>query len=193
MFIDIAPEKLSTTIGKIYDSAVDPALWPDALESACGLIGATLGTIAIYDFRQISARWGSQWGADPLWMKLYTEKYAAMMPFWPAMPLEEAGDITDTRRLCEKIGISTEEFRQSRFFLEWAKPAGYHDVINCTIMRSGNQLGALHMHTPPTRDLSGTREWAVAELLSPHLRRAVAVGDLLDMKSIAAAAFEATL
>ena len=45
MAIDIDPQDLSDVIGKIYDSAVDPALWPDALESMCGLIGATLGYI----------------------------------------------------------------------------------------------------------------------------------------------------
>lgn len=193
MLIDISAERLSAVIGKIYDSAVDPALWPDALESACGLVGATMGSVAIFDFRQIAARWGAQWGGDLAWTKLYQEKYAAMMPFWPAMHREEVGDISDTRRLCDKIGISTEEFRQSRFFLEWAKPAGYHDVLACTIMRSGSQIGAFQMHTPPTRDLVGPRELAIAELLSPHVRHAVAIGDLLDMRSIISTAFESTL
>lgn len=193
MLIDIAPEKLSAVIGKIYDSAVDPALWPDALEAACGLIGATMGSVTIFDLRHISARWGAQWGGDLAWAKLYEEKYAAMMPFWPVLHRVEVGDIADTRKMCDQIGISTEEFRQSRFFREWAKPAGYHDVVACTIMRSGSQMGAFQMHTPPTRELIGPKDMVIAELLTPHVRRAVAIGDLLDMKSIVSTAFESTL
>lgn len=193
MLVDISIERLSAVIGKVYDCTIDPALWPDALESACGLIGATMGSVAIFDFQQIVARWSAQWGGDLAWTQLYQEKYAAMMPFWPAMRREEVGDISDTRRLCEKIGISTEEFRESRFFQEWAKPAGYHDVIACTIMRSGSQIGAFQMHTPPTRDLVGPRELAIAEFLTPHVRRAVIIGNLLDMRSIISTAFESTL
>ncbi|WP_291850469.1 LuxR C-terminal-related transcriptional regulator [Bradyrhizobium sp.] len=193
MIADITSDRLSAVIGKIYDSAVDPALWPDAIESACGLVGATMGSISIFDYRQMSMRWAAQWGGDPAWTKLFEEKYAALMPFWPAMQREEVGDISDTRRLCDKTGISTEEFCQSRFFLEWAKPAGYQDAINGTIMRSGSQMGAFHLYIPPTRDLVGPRDLAIAELLVPHIRRAVAIGDLLDIKSIVATAFETTL
>jgi DNA-binding CsgD family transcriptional regulator/PAS domain-containing protein len=191
--IDIDPEKLASVIGKIYDSAVDPALWPGALEAACGLIGATLGSIGIYDFQRKSVSWASQWGGDPYWMELYAQKYAPMMPFWQTMNLYEVGEITNTRGLVERLGSSEEEFLQSRFFKEWAKPAGYRDVAACTIMRSEHQLGAFQMHTPPTRDLVGPKEMAIAALLIPHVRRAVTISDLLNMRSIATAAFESTL
>src|SRR5712671_3100655 len=104
MPIDIAAERLSTVIGKIYDSAVDPMLWPDALEAMCGLIGATQSSVSIYDFQQKSVRWASQWGGDPHWIKLYAEKYAPMMPFWQIMNLFEVGDTANTRSLVKRIG-----------------------------------------------------------------------------------------
>lgn len=49
MRTEVSPDQLSAAIGKIYDSAVEPALWPDALEACCGLIGATFGGIDLYD------------------------------------------------------------------------------------------------------------------------------------------------
>jgi hypothetical protein len=99
MQVDIDPEQLSDVIGKIYDSAIDPALWPLALEGSCRLIGATLGTVGIYDCHQKSISWGIQWGGDPYWIKLLEEKYSAIMPFWPIMHLHELGEVGNTRSL----------------------------------------------------------------------------------------------
>ncbi|WP_291850467.1 helix-turn-helix transcriptional regulator [Bradyrhizobium sp.] len=193
MSIDIAPDKLSDVIGKIYDSAVDPALWPLALEGACGLIGATHSYIGIYDSDRWGMRYGPQWGGDPHWMKLYREKYGEMMPFWKIIPKFDVGEVISSRRTFEIAGGNEEEIRKSPFFTEWADPAGHRDSVTSIVSRSETQFGLFHLLTPPTRDLCGPEEWAVAELLVPHIRRAVAIGDLLDMKSIAATAFEATL
>jgi len=189
--IDI--ENLSETIGKIYDSAVDPSLWPNALESCCGLIGATLGSVALYDLPQKTTRWTTQWGGDPYWMKLLEEKYGAMMPFWPILHLEEVGSIKNTREMVEVLGGDEEEIRKRPFFTEWAAPAGYHDVAACIIARTETQRGIFQLHTPPTREVVGPRDIAIVNLLFPHVRRAVMIGDLLDMRSIVSAAFEATL
>jgi DNA-binding CsgD family transcriptional regulator len=49
------------------------------------------------------------------------------------------------------------------------------------------------LHTPPTRDLVGPNELAIVALLNPHMRRAATIGELLDMRSLATSAFEATL
>jgi DNA-binding CsgD family transcriptional regulator/PAS domain-containing protein len=193
MPIDIAPESLSDVIGKIYDSAVNPALWPVALEGACGLIGATHSYIGIYDSDRWGMRYGPQWGGDPHWMKLYREKYGEMMPFWKIIPKFDVGEVISSRRTVEIAGGNEEEIRKSPFFTEWADPAGYRDSVTSIVSRSETQFGLFHLLTPPTRDLCGPREWAIAELLVPHLRRAVAIGDLLDMKSIASAVFESAL
>jgi DNA-binding CsgD family transcriptional regulator len=49
------------------------------------------------------------------------------------------------------------------------------------------------MMTPTTADLVGPKELAISELLTPHVRRAVMISDLLDMRSMATAAFEETI
>lgn len=193
MQLDIDPEQLSDVIGKIYDSAVDPALWPLALEGSCRLIGATFGTVGLYDCEKRSIGWGIQWGGDPYWVKLLQEKYAALLPFWPIMHLHELGEVGNTQNLIEKLGSTEADIRKHPFFTEWAEPAGYRDVAACVVARSENRLATFHLQTPPTRDLVGPRDFAILKLLYPHLRRAVTIGDLLDMRSIAKAAFEATL
>ena len=193
MPIDIAPDRLSAVIGQIYDAAVDPALWPAALESCCGLIGATMGSIALYDCRARTARWTPQWGGDPYWMRLYEDKYAALMPFWAGMPSFELGVVADTRAMVESIGGNEEEIRKGPFFKEWAEPAGLRDVVATHVMRDADRFATFSMHTPATRDLIGPRDLAIVGLLVPHVRRAVTICDLLDLRSLAVAAFEAML
>jgi DNA-binding CsgD family transcriptional regulator len=191
MTVDIDPEKLSTVIGKIYDSAVDPALWPDALERMCGLIGATFATVSILDFKQRTTRFATTWGGDPYWMRLLADKYAPLMPFFRIIHRCEVGEAMNTQILMDKL--EDQNVRNGPFFTEWAEPAGYHDTATGVIMRTENLFGSFNMHTPPSRDLVGPKELAVVELLLPHVRRAVTISDLIDMRSIATAAFATTL
>jgi DNA-binding CsgD family transcriptional regulator/PAS domain-containing protein len=115
------------------------------------------------------------------------------MPFWPVIHRHELGEVGNTRNLIEKMGGDEAAIRKHPFFTEWAEPAGYRDVAACVVARSETRLATFHLQTPPTRDLVGPRDFAILKLLYPHLRRAVTIGDLLDMRSIAMAAFEATL
>jgi DNA-binding CsgD family transcriptional regulator len=191
MKVDIDPETLSTVIGKIYDSAIDPELWPVALEAACGLIGATLGTVSVIDFKRRSINFTKEWGLDPYWKKLHDEKYGALMPFYSILPQFAIGETANTQMMMDKLG--DQNARQSPFFTEWAEPAGYRDTATSIIMRTDDATGVFTMLTPVTADLVGPRELAVSSLLMPHVRRAVTVSNLLDMRSIAASSFESTL
>ena len=38
-------EELSRVIGDIYDASLDPTLWPTAIESVCGYIGAASASL----------------------------------------------------------------------------------------------------------------------------------------------------
>lgn len=193
MHIDVSPDQFSTAIGKIYDSAIEPALWPEALEACCGLIGATLGAINLYDLDDQKKNYTARWGGDSYWIELLQSKYAKLDPFWEIYPTFEVGDVANTATLLKRLGAEEDEVRQRPFFTEWATPAGYRDVAAGVLLRSPARSGTFELHTPPTRDLVGPNELAIVALLNPHMRRAATIGDLLDMRSLATAAFEATL
>lgn len=193
MHIDVSPDQLSTAIGKIYDSAIDPALWPEALEACCGLIGATLGAINLYDLQDQKKNFTARWGGDPYWIELLQSKYIKLDPFWEIYPTFEVGDVANTATLLKRLGAEEEDIRKLPFFTDWAEPAGYRDVAAGVLLRNSTRSGTFELHTPPTRDLVGPTELAIAALLNPHMRRAATIGDLLDMRSLATSAFEATL
>lgn len=192
MSIDIAPDRLSDVIGKIYDSAVDPALWPAALEAACGLIGGTVGVITACEFRNRTVRVLSYWGWDAEQIRGY-EINTPKAPFWNIYPQYGIGAVACTRDMVERLGLSENEILNGAFFREWAFPTGLRDVVAGVVTKTEGDNAVISLHTPTTRDMVGPRDLAVMELLLPHVRRAVTIGGLLDMKSIATAAFESAL
>lgn len=193
MHTDVSPDRLSAVIGKIYDSAVEPASWSETLEACCDLIGATFGAINLYDLEGQKKNYTAHWGGDPYWIELLHSKYAKLDPFWEIYPTFQVGDVANTAILLKRLGAEDDEIRRSPFFSEWAEPAGYRDVAAGILLRSPTRSGTFELHTPPTRDLVGPNELAIVALLTPHMRRAATISDLLDMRSLATAAFEATL
>jgi DNA-binding CsgD family transcriptional regulator/PAS domain-containing protein len=181
---------ISSVVGEIYDSAIDPAHWPKALKSMCRLIGATHGAITTLNHEQRTIKFASAWGGDPIWMERLA-KYAPLMPFYRLLPLLEVGDALNTSDMIERLGEP--DALNGPFFKEWAEPAGFRDVAGSVILRSGTDIGMFTLHTPVSRDYVGSHDLAIARLLAPHVRRAVLISDLLEMRSHASATFEATL
>jgi DNA-binding CsgD family transcriptional regulator/PAS domain-containing protein len=192
MKVDIDPETLSDVIGKIYDSAVDPALWPEALQAACGLVGGTFGYIGLFNTHNRTLNLPFHWGGDAEMIRSY-ERLVPLQPFWDVMTQYQIGQIAFNGDLMEKAGLTEDQVLNSPFFKEWARPYALRDVVAGIVINTEGRVGSINLHTPPTRDVVGPRDLAVMELLLPHARRAVTIGDLLDMKSLAAAAFDATL
>jgi DNA-binding CsgD family transcriptional regulator/PAS domain-containing protein len=192
MKVDIDPETLSGVIGKIYDSAVDPELWPVALEAACGLVGGTFGYIGLFNTHNRTMNLPFHWGGDAEMIRTY-ETLVPLQPFWDVMTQYQIGQIATNGDLMEKTGLTEDQVMNSPFFKQWARPYALRDVVAGIVINAEGRVGSINLHTPPTRDVVGPRDIAVMELLLPHARRAVTIGDLLDMKSLAAAAFDATL
>jgi DNA-binding CsgD family transcriptional regulator/PAS domain-containing protein len=192
MKVDIDPETLSGVVGKIYDSAIDPALWPMALQAACDLVGGTFAYIGLFNTHNRTLNLPFHWGGNAEMIRSY-ETLVPLQPFWDVMTQYQIGQIATTDDLMQKTGLTEDQVMNSPFFKQWARPNALRDVVAGIVINAEGRVGSINLHTPATRDVVGPRDIAVMELLLPHARRAVTIGDLLDMKSLAAAAFDATL
>ena len=192
----IAEPALHDAIGLVYDSALDPAIWPTALEAMCGLIDGCLGSIIVHDTERHEMRLAMEWSGHsddwPHWRKLFEETYAARMPFYDCLRRQDVGDVVNTAQMAAIIGRQ-DDIYDDPFFTEWALPAGLRDNIAGIIMKTRNRVGTFALHTSTKRDLVGPRELAIGALLAPHVRRAVTIGDLLNMATAKAATLQATL
>ncbi len=76
--------RLSQLIGEIYDTALEPELWPHALGGVCGFVGGSQATIFWQDVIAKAAKRFFEWGHDPHYTQLYIDTYAKINPLFPA-------------------------------------------------------------------------------------------------------------
>lgn len=58
-------EQLSRVVAKVYDAALAPNLWPEALEQACNYVGGATATLLSQDSVAQSSRFFSSGGMIP--------------------------------------------------------------------------------------------------------------------------------
>ena len=193
----LSDKQLHHAIGLIYDSALDQNVWPTALEAVCGLIeGSCYSSISVMDPAQGQNRLAREWCSDPDWPKwrqLLDEKYEALMPFYGALAKLDIGQLHSTVDVASMVGMTLDQAYQHPFFTEWALPQGRRDAIGCVLLRSANRTGYFAIHIRSDRDLVTAEDLATAALITPHVRRAVSISDVLDMATMRSAALQSAL
>lgn len=174
-------EQVSSLIGAIYDASLDPALWRDVLESIAAFVGAPASALVRHDVRAASGSFYYSWGDDPHYTKLYFEKYLKLNPTLASMQLMGVGEVHSISTV-----MPFDEFRRTRIYQEWAKPQGYGDATLAVIEKSPAALAHL---TTPHRDAESPASEETRQrvrLLTPHLRRAVAIAGIIDLHKVEA-------
>src|SRR5689334_7616935 len=83
---------LSETIGAIYDCAVHPDHWPEALRQIVELTASAAGGMGIVDHQRKHSVRLYDYGYQEDDLRLYHEKYAAMNPALVARLMFPAGE-----------------------------------------------------------------------------------------------------
>ena len=105
-------QTLSRIIELIYDAALEPERWRDALAASSAFVRCDVGTLYSHDTRLGQATFHRLCGLSPYYEKQYLEEYAAANPLIQPMMAADAGDVVAASRL-----PIWDEFRRSRFFL----------------------------------------------------------------------------
>jgi DNA-binding CsgD family transcriptional regulator/PAS domain-containing protein len=89
--------------------------------------------------------------------------------------------------------IDDREFYESRFYQEWVKPQGWDDAITFNVLQTDHRIGWWAAHRLLGLPRYGQAELRLMSLLAPHVCRAVAISDALNLKTIRSEALESTL
>ena len=183
MTVDEAKE-LSDLIGDIYDAALDPTLWPKVLEKTARFVGGPAAGLFWKDAATKSGDAAYGYGIEPYYQQLYFEKYIKLDPLTIGhffAEVEQPVAVADI--------MPYDEFLETRAYQEWGRPQGIVDVLNVALDKTATSA-AMYCVFRHERDGRVDDEMRRRmRLIVPHLRRAVLIGRVIDLKTAEAATF----
>jgi DNA-binding CsgD family transcriptional regulator/PAS domain-containing protein len=181
-------ERLSALIGDVYDAALDPALWPSVLAKLCAFVPGRASNIFSQDAIKKTANRYFMWGIDPYYDSLYLEKYAALNPLFPSVLFFPVGEVYEQTDI-----MPVAELRQSRLYKEWMQPQGYIDFIGSTIDKSASSAAFLVLIRHERDGWVDGQTRRRVRLIAPHVRRAILIAKVIDLKTVEANALASAL
>src|SRR5262245_21558516 len=181
-------EQFSTLIGKIYDASLDPTLWPEVFEKASSFIGATAACLGSQDTVRRTANYHYSWGSDVEFERLYVEQYCRLNPVFPAaifFSVEQVYDVPDC--------IPRDEFCRSRFAREWLAPQGWIDGLLVNLDKSATSCAVFMVCRHFSQGIADEETRRRFSLVVPHMRRALTIGQVIDLKKVEAVALADSL
>lgn len=183
--------ELSNLIGEIYDSAIDPSRWDATLDKLRGVLNCSDCGLYDINLRAATTRMRTIVGLEAKWVARfvdYADAAAAMMASAPDL-MSRALD----EPLVGSRDIPEEVFLSNRYWQEWAMPQGHVDFITLNLIRDPGRVAGVALGRHDEHGLITPREVQLMRLFAPHLRRAVIISDLIELKSIEVEALGRTL
>ena len=169
--------EFSELIGIIYDTALDPKVWPYALEQCTRFVGADTGFLISEDAIAEKSFAHYQSREIPGFLESYYSLYVHLNPILvPTLVEAKVGDVFSTSSF-----MTNQEFLESRFYKEWSGPHGFIDTIGVVLDKTARSFTVLSMLRSIDQGFAGDDVREKARLLVPHARRSLAIGRQVDL------------
>jgi DNA-binding CsgD family transcriptional regulator len=171
-------------VGAIYDCAANPELWPDTLALIRDSIGGAYALVGFIDMEDVSKglppfvkRHNSDWDED--WL-LKLERAVMSIPGGGGL------HNTEVDEAWTQLGKTPEaEFQKSDFYKELIAPMNLRDTINTPYVRRPKMMGMLSIPCYKSRPAYGETEAKFTQSLTPHIRRAMMINNIVDKSNMA--------
>ena len=178
----------SLLIGDVYDAALDPTRW-GGLRKAAAFVGGVSATLYSKDasIKSGNVFYEDGW-IEQRYKNLYFDKYVKLDPTTTGHFFAEIG-----RPIATADILPYEEFLETRFYKEWARPQHLVDHLTVVLDKSVTSVALFGVFR---HERDGTADDAMRQqmcLIAPHVRRAALIGRLIDLKTADAATFADTL
>ena len=176
--LDVSLETFSKVVEAIYDCALDRNRWQNAISLISDLLQSQRCALAVHNHVDHRNELVFQLGIenDDYWRQ-HEETYSRLNPLFVPMLMQPVGAVA-TRAMV----VNDDEVFESRFYKEWAKPQGLHDVVGVKVLHTEQRQGFFTADRFVSQPRYGEREVRLLTLLSPHVCRAVAISDVLNLK-----------
>jgi DNA-binding CsgD family transcriptional regulator/PAS domain-containing protein len=182
-------EQLLSLVGDIYDAALDPALWVEVLGNARDFVGGSAAAVFSKDARTKSLNvYYHCGGVDPNYQQLYFDQYAKLDPSTSAHVMAEIEQPISTADI-----MAVDEFANTRFYQEWARPQKLVDFGVAVLDRSPTGAALFGVFRQKRHGLVDDDTRGRMRQIVPHIRRAMAIGRAIELKTAEAAVLADTL
>ncbi|QWG21563.1 LuxR family transcriptional regulator [Bradyrhizobium sediminis] len=181
-------EQLSKLISEIYDAALDPSLWEHVVGKAGRFVGGPAASI--FSKSPISGEGNVHYesGIGPHYWELYCGKYVKLDPTTTGHYFADVGQPIAVADL-----MPYDQFLDTRIYKEWVQPQGLVDFVSAVLDKSMTTAAFFGVFRHERDGIADADTRRRMRLIVPHVRRALLVGRLIDLKSAEVATFADTL
>jgi DNA-binding CsgD family transcriptional regulator len=183
-------EAVSELIGSIYDCALDPGRWDKTLGELSNMFRCFNAMMVNFDLTHGRAAFARIIGVEPHWRE-QMDRHNAELASWHRLYFRPDWPIDEPQVRSRDIPRAVVE--QSRMANEWGAPQGLVDTMALVLLNTPTRYSQLGLGRHRQVGLITAREIALGRLLSPHVRRAATIGDVIDLKTIESSAANQTL
>ena len=177
-------EQASELIGAIYDAALDPALWQPVLQQIGNFVGGPAAALYSKDTVRKTGNIFYSHGVENESVQSYFDKYVRFDPFTTSRFFFPVEQVISTQDI-----MSHDELFETIFFKEWAKPQGWIDFVSASLEKSHVTYAECGIFRHQRNGVTDDEARRKMQLIIAHVRRAVAIGKVVDLQKADAAAF----
>lgn len=166
----VDPLQLSATIGTIYEAALDPTRWYDALRVTVQFVGSERGLMGITNTVTGQLDIAQTYALDPDLMERWTREYQSVDPWADGMPVMIEGECGRGSDI-----ISYEALERIPAFREIAVPVGAFDTCWATLASNRLRVGFLSAFQGEDQGIFSLEAVERMAILAPHLVRTARV------------------
>ncbi len=165
--------ELLALVGRIYDAALDPGIWPDVLKQAAALVDAPSSVLAFQDFDGQELSFVDSVGRDPSYWKSYNEHFFFVSPYVRMM--KDSGE----RCYATQDLLSDAELVRTEYYNDWLQPQDIHYHAGAVVLRTARAAGLVEFQVGKGHGPFPPGALRIIGLLAPHYKRAIAIGRTL--------------
>lgn len=179
-------------IEAIYDCAVDPALWPKTLTQIRDQFDAAYVLTGFIEANPVAGgppinmiRRASPW--DEVWFDQLGQHLHLIHGYenFARSEIDEAWT--------QLSQGNEDDIRKSEFYNLWVTPQGLRDCLNIHFLKRERLIGVLSIARAEGKPQLSDRDKLLAEALTPHIRRSVAISDIVDKGKLSLAIYKGIL
>ncbi|MCB8882210.1 hypothetical protein ACELLULO517_18330 [Acidisoma cellulosilytica] len=182
-------QTLSTLIGAIYDTVINPDTWSDVLADITDFVGAARGILILEDAIETTKSAFYISFTDPDWVRSYLETYLLLNP----MRLATFGQVQAGKVILTSDLMEPAEYARSRFVKEFLSQRQMVDLAVVVLEATATTITVLSVARSRQQGIADEDVRHRLELIGPHVRRAATIGRSLNREKLAASTLSDTL